>query len=74
MSMHHPKGEFDLSRAEWQGAPDNGEDGVQIAFVDDLIGVRNAANPHGAVLVFTQSEWDAFVLGAKDGEFDLDAS
>lgn len=72
MTIKHPKGDFDLSRAVWQGAPDDGGDGVQVAFVDDLIGVRNAATPDGPILVFTQSEWDAFVLGAKDGEFDLE--
>lgn len=72
MVIKHPKGDFDASAAVWQGAPDNGQDGVQVAFVNDLIGVRNAADPTGPVLVFTQSEWDAFVLGAKDGEFDLD--
>lgn len=26
----------------------------------------------GKRLYFTQSEWDAFVLGVQDGEFDLD--
>ena len=69
--LSHPKGDFDVSRAVWQGAPEDDADGVQVAFVDDLIGVRNAADPDGPVLVFTQGEWDAFVLGAKDGEFDL---
>ncbi len=71
MTLHHPKGDFDESRAVWQGVGEDGEDGVQVAFVDDLIGVRNGANPGGPVLVFTQAEWDAFVLGAKDGEFDI---
>jgi len=71
MTIHHPKGAFDLSRAVWQGAPDDGGDGVQVAFVDDLIALRNAADPDGAVLVFNQAEWDAFVAGARDGEFDL---
>ena len=42
-----------------------------MAFVDDLIGLRNSADPAGPVLVFTQAEWDAFVAGARDGEFDL---
>ena len=69
----HFKGEFDLSRAKWQQAV--GEQGnrgsVEVAFVDDLIGVRNSAEPDGPVLVFTQSEWTAFVEGAKDDEFDL---
>ena len=33
-----------------------------------------AANPDGERLYFTEAEWDAFVLGVKDGEFDLDES
>ena len=32
----------------------------------------DAADPDGDKLYFTQAEWDAFVLGVKDGEFDLD--
>jgi hypothetical protein len=74
MAAPHPKGDFDLSRAVWQRA--GGEDApdeaaVEVAFVDDLIGLRNSADPAGPVLVFTQGEWDAFVAGARDGEFDL---
>ena len=34
----------------------------------------DAANPDGERLYFTEAEWDAFVLGVKDGEFDLDGS
>lgn len=70
---HHPKGDFDLSRAVWQRAEGGPSEGaVEIAFVDDLVGMRNSADPDGPVLVFTQTEWDAFVAGARDGEFDLD--
>jgi Domain of unknown function (DUF397) len=69
---HHPKGDFDLSRAVWQRAEgDTSQDGVEVAFVDDLIGLRNSAEPLGPVLVFTRAEWDAFVSGAQDGEFNL---
>ncbi|KAB1912675.1 MULTISPECIES: DUF397 domain-containing protein [unclassified Micromonospora] len=69
----HPKGDFDLSRAVWQRAEgDSSESAVEVAFVGDLIGMRNSAEPDGPVLVFTQDEWDAFVAGAQDGEFDLD--
>ncbi len=69
----HPKGDFDLSRAVWQrAAEDTSEGAVEVAFVDDLIGLRNSADPDGPVLVFTQDEWDAFVAGAQYGEFDLD--
>jgi len=34
----------------------------------------DAAKPDGDRLYFTEAEWDAFVLGVKDGEFDLDES
>lgn len=33
--------------------------------------MRNSTDPDGPVLAFTEDEWDAFVLGVKDGEFDL---
>ena len=32
----------------------------------------DAAKPDAGKLYFTEAEWDAFVLGVKDGEFDLD--
>jgi hypothetical protein len=32
--------------------------------------MRNSADPDGPVLLFTPAEWEAFVLGARDGEFD----
>jgi len=34
----------------------------------------DAAKPDGDKLYFTEAEWEAFVLGVKDGEFDLDES
>jgi hypothetical protein len=32
--------------------------------------VRDSKNPDGPVLRFTAGEWDAFLHGAKGGEFD----
>jgi hypothetical protein len=32
----------------------------------------DAARPEAGRLYFTDAEWDAFVLGVRDGEFDLD--
>lgn len=32
--------------------------------------VRHSQNPDGPSIRFTASEWDAFVLGVKSGEFD----
>ena len=34
------------------------------------VGVRNSRDPAGPVLRFTPDEWDAFVGGARLGEFD----
>lgn len=32
--------------------------------------MRYACDPDGTVLIFTPNEWEAFLAGAKDGEFD----
>jgi hypothetical protein len=32
----------------------------------------DAARSEVSRLYFTEAEWDAFVLGVRDGEFDLD--
>jgi len=37
------------------------------------VAVRNSKFPDGPALVFTRAEWDAFLLGARDGEFGLPA-
>jgi hypothetical protein len=64
----------DLDGAQWRRSNRSGtssDNCVEVAFVDGAIAVRDSRNPTGPVLLFTQSEWDAFVGGAKDGEFDL---
>jgi hypothetical protein len=56
--------------AEWQRTGDD-EGGVEVAFLaSGNIGMRDGKNPNGPVLIFTPAEWRAFVLGAKDGEFN----
>jgi hypothetical protein len=43
---------------------------VEVAFLrDGQVAIRNSRHPSGPVLVFTAGEWDAFVGGARDGEF-----
>jgi len=34
--------------------------------------VRNTRDRSGGMLDFTSAEWDAFLAGARDGEFDRD--
>ena len=65
---------IDLSRAQWLTSTHGSAEGdncVEVAFVDEAIVVRDSKNQDGPVLIFTADEWDAFVGGAKDGEFDL---
>jgi hypothetical protein len=64
----------DLTAADWKKSTRSGpytDNCVEVAFVDGAIAVRDSKNPTGPVLIFTPGEWDAFVDGAKDGEFDL---
>lgn len=52
----------------------SGDNCVEVAVhPDGTIGVRDSKDKTGtgAVLEFTTGEWDAFVGGAKDGEFDF---
>jgi hypothetical protein len=64
---------LDVSRAVWRKSSQSIErdNPVEVAFVDGAILLRDGKNPQGPILVFTQAEWDAFVGGAKDGEFDV---
>jgi hypothetical protein len=65
---------LDLGRADWRKSTRSGpytDNCVEVAFVDGGVAVRDSKNPGGPVLIFTASEWDAFVDGAKLGEFDL---
>jgi hypothetical protein len=44
---------------------------VEVAgLADDIVMVRDSKNVKGAVLGFTPAEWDAFVGGVRNGEFD----
>ena len=44
---------------------------VEVANLPDgAVGVRNSRDPGGAVLRFTPDEWQAFIGGAHNGEFD----
>jgi hypothetical protein len=38
---------------------------------DHVIAMRDSKQPDGPVLIFTPAEWEAFILGVQDGEFDL---
>jgi Domain of unknown function (DUF397) len=43
---------------------------VQVARRDSVIMIADSKHPGGPVLSYTLQEWDAFLDGAKKGEFD----
>jgi hypothetical protein len=65
---------LDISGVEWHCAPgtEEHEERVEIAYLQDgAVAMRSSLDP-GTVLRYTEAEWRAFVLGARDGEFDLE--
>ena len=59
----------------WRKSTRSSGDGncVEVAFAaDGTVGVRDSKqHGRGPVLAFTPSEWEAFLGGVRDGEFDL---
>lgn len=45
---------------------------VDVAKVGDRILVRDSKHPEVPPLSFTLAEWEAFLLGARNNEFDAD--
>lgn len=44
---------------------------VEVRKTEDAVEVRNSRIPNGGTLTFTTHEWEAFVKGTKQGEFDI---
>ncbi|MEQ4302371.1 DUF397 domain-containing protein [Plantactinospora sp. B6F1] len=67
----------DLTGVKWHissrssGAGGNCVEAGPLADGSGRVAVRHSKAPDGAVIVYTRAEWDAFLAGAKDGEFDF---
>ncbi|NKY52678.1 DUF397 domain-containing protein [Nocardia vermiculata] len=62
-----------LSDAPWRKSTFSNPSGNCVELADlsnGLVAVRNSRDPEGGVLVYTRPEIDAFLRGAKSGEFD----
>ncbi|ADP83926.1 DUF397 domain-containing protein [Pseudofrankia inefficax] len=44
---------------------------VDVAFASTGIAMRDSKDPAGPVLLFTTTEWAAFLRGVHNGEFEL---
>ncbi|HEY1347152.1 MAG TPA: DUF397 domain-containing protein [Streptosporangiaceae bacterium] len=43
---------------------------VEVSFTSDSVLMRNSQSPDGPVLTFSLAEWEAFLTGVRDGDFD----
>ena len=64
----------DLTGATWRKSSRSAKRKgcVEAAFLaDGRVAIRDSKDREGSALVYTRHEWDCFLNGAKDGEFDL---
>jgi len=56
----------------WLKSRKSGANGqcVEVAETRGMIAVRDSKDPSGPILTYTRVEWEAFLDGAKKGEFD----
>lgn len=74
MSMHDELA-AELATAAWRKATKSGDTGGNCIEVAPLskgrVGIRDTERPNQAPYVVSASVWDAFLDGAKKGEFDF---
>jgi Domain of unknown function (DUF397) len=55
----------------WRKSSFSANSCVEVARLPSGVAVRDSKDPDGPLLYYTGAEWKAFVLGARNGEFDL---
>jgi hypothetical protein len=66
--------EHDLTGAAWRKSTRSGANGqcVEVALnLPGIVAVRHSKRPEAGAIIYTEAEWQAFIGGAKEGEFDL---
>ena len=71
LGVENELGAVAQSKAIWRKSTFSGLNGcVEIAVLDGQIGVRDSKDRNGPILLFTHIEWNSFLNGVKDGQFD----
>jgi hypothetical protein len=61
----------DVTGAVWRKSSQSmSGDCVEFALLREAVGVRDSKDPTGPVMIFSRSEWQAFVDAAKRGVLD----
>lgn len=69
--------DHELAGIHWRTSTrssNGGGDCVEVGPLTDgtgRIAVRHSHHPDGAIIIYTPAEWNAFIAGARDGEFDF---
>ncbi len=75
MTIHNGMPASEPDEIEWRKSRRSGPQGgncVEVALLPDgQVAIRNSRHAAGPALLFRPSEWEAFLGGAKNGEFDL---
>jgi hypothetical protein len=75
--MSRPK---KLSSVLWHTSSKSANGGGQCVEAGPLtdgtgrIAVRHSGNREGEVIIYSRAEWDAFLCGVKNGEFDFSSN
>lgn len=63
---------IDPADAQWfkSSYSQAGGECVEVAFLGDVVGVRDSKDAGGPALMFTPAAWDVFTEGVSSGAFD----
>jgi Domain of unknown function (DUF397) len=70
-------GSEELASVDWHISTRSNSNGGECVEAGPLrdgsgrVAVRHSHHPHGAVIVYTRAEWEAFTVGVRLGEFDF---
>jgi hypothetical protein len=71
--FHNGMAADEIADVTWRKSQRSNSQGncVEMAeLTDGSVAMRNSRHPSGPALVYTRSEIEAMILGAKDGDFD----
>lgn len=62
---------MNLADAAWHKSSRSNMNGcVEVAFIGERVAVRDSKNRSAPPLIFNRNEWEAFLGGVRNGEFD----